>query len=130
VTIRLTASSRDLNLQAKYRRENRGGYETQEGLSFVFVFVFTIYSSRFHTDHNVSIWIDHWEDPAGYFEHLVWPAYIGQHKHLFVNEDATEGLLTEEAKKDNLVTQADMDMTLEDSMRWAVDIVMKSLATS
>lgn len=46
----------------KYRRENRNGYVTIEGL---------------------------WTDPPGYFDLMVWPAYYAAHKHLFLDSLCT-----------------------------------------
>lgn len=47
------------------RREARGGYATAEG---------TV-----------------WQDPPGYFEHVIWPAYVLAHRALFANGDVEQG---------------------------------------
>ncbi|KAM9903720.1 hypothetical protein OXX79_003186 [Metschnikowia pulcherrima] len=55
----------------KFRRESRQGYNTVEGF---------------------------WSDPPGYFDNIVWPAYIDSHRHLFVDGNV-ESSLSESAKK-------------------------------
>lgn len=49
----------------KIRRELRQGYNTIEGF---------------------------WADPPGYFDNIVWPAYVSSHKHLFASDDVEGGL--------------------------------------
>ncbi|GEQ68234.1 hypothetical protein JCM33374_g1901 [Metschnikowia sp. JCM 33374] len=44
----------------KKRRASRQGYNTIEGF---------------------------WQDPPGYFDNIVWPAYVASHKHLFEGDD-------------------------------------------
>ncbi|EPS45029.1 hypothetical protein H072_965 [Dactylellina haptotyla CBS 200.50] len=80
--------------KAKQRREDRAGYTTMEGF---------------------------WHDPPGYFELLVWPAYVKQHKYLFENGDIEAGVLTEEAKQNKLRTPKRTDQGLMETLEWAVD---------
>ncbi|PWN38400.1 P-loop containing nucleoside triphosphate hydrolase protein [Meira miltonrushii] len=51
------------------RRNERGGYATAEN---------TV-----------------WQDPPGYFEHVIWPGYVQAHKNMFVNEDIEHGSLVD-----------------------------------
>lgn len=80
--------------KAKQRREDRAGYTTVEGF---------------------------WHDPPGYFELLVWPAYVKQHSYLFNNGDMNTGFLTEEALSSGLRTPAGTDLTLMQTLEWAVE---------
>ncbi|KAK6500737.1 ribosylnicotinamide kinase [Arthrobotrys conoides] len=80
--------------KAKQRREERAGYTTMEGF---------------------------WQDPPGYFEFLVWPAYVKQHSYLFKNGDMDTGILTDEALSSGLRTPAATDLTLMQTLEWAVE---------
>ncbi|KAK6345473.1 ribosylnicotinamide kinase [Orbilia javanica] len=83
--------------KAKQRREDRAGYATMEGF---------------------------WQDPPGYFELLVWPAYVKQHSYLFHNGDMNSGVLTEEALRSGLRTPAETDLTLMQTLEWAVETLV------
>ncbi|KAF3208584.1 ribosylnicotinamide kinase [Orbilia oligospora] len=80
--------------KAKQRREDRAGYTTMEGF---------------------------WHDPPGYFELLVWPAYVKQHSYLFRDGDMNTGILTEGALNSGLRTPAATDLTLMQTLEWAVE---------
>ncbi|KAK6504848.1 ribosylnicotinamide kinase [Arthrobotrys musiformis] len=82
--------------KAKQRREDRAGYTTMEGF---------------------------WQDPQGYFEFLVWPAYVKQHSYLFEKGDMGTGVLTEEALANGLRTPAGTDLTLMQTLEWAVETI-------
>ncbi|KAK6528275.1 ribosylnicotinamide kinase [Arthrobotrys megalospora] len=79
--------------KAKQRREDRAGYTTMEGF---------------------------WQDPPGYFELLVWPAYVKQHSYLFEGDNMDAGILTEEALGSGLRTPTETDLTLMQTLQWAV----------
>ncbi|KAF3905890.1 hypothetical protein AA313_de0209580 [Arthrobotrys entomopaga] len=79
--------------KAKKRREDREGYVTVEGF---------------------------WSDPPGYFEHLVWPAYVKQHSYLYKDGDMDSGVLTKEAFDNGLRTPKETDLTLMQTLEWAV----------
>lgn len=84
---------------AKRRRERRNGYVTLEGF---------------------------WEDPPGYFDRVVWPNYVEEHKGLFAMGDV-------ECEKDdgrvvNGVVMGPMDAGLEETLEWVVACVGKKLA--
>ncbi|KAK6360352.1 ribosylnicotinamide kinase [Orbilia blumenaviensis] len=80
--------------KAKQRREDRAGYTTMEGF---------------------------WQDPPGYFELLVWPAYVRQHGYLFKDDDMDTGVLTEEAFSGGLRTPIETDLSLMQTLEWAVE---------
>lgn len=52
--------------ELKTRRQGREGYITAAGL---------------------------WQDPPGYFDHIVWPMYIKSHQHLYIGGDIEHGKL-------------------------------------
>ncbi|ODQ82328.1 hypothetical protein BABINDRAFT_5320 [Babjeviella inositovora NRRL Y-12698] len=84
----------------KQRREGREAYITKEGT---------------------------WQDPPGYFDKMVWPAYEKSHKHLFVNND-TAGRLTEEAKSGLSIKDCATDKVgLFQIITWAVTEILGSL---
>lgn len=57
--------------ELKRRRESRKGYVTQDN--------------------------GFWVDPPGYFDQMVWPAYVKTHRHLFENEDVSTMKLSDYA---------------------------------
>ncbi|KAK6359434.1 ribosylnicotinamide kinase [Orbilia brochopaga] len=79
--------------KAKKRREDREGYTTMEGF---------------------------WHDPPGYFELLVWPAYVKQHSYLFQGGDMESGILTSAALDRGIRTPRAADQTLLETLEWAV----------
>ncbi|EWC48703.1 hypothetical protein DRE_00008 [Drechslerella stenobrocha 248] len=79
--------------KAKKRREDREGYTTVEGF---------------------------WHDPPGYFELLVWPAYVKQHSYLYQNGDMDAGVLTHAALENGIRTPQVTDQTLIETLEWAV----------
>ncbi|KAF3911568.1 hypothetical protein ABW20_dc0110576 [Dactylellina cionopaga] len=85
--------------KAKRRREEREGYNTMEGF---------------------------WHDPPGYFEFLVWPAYVQQHSYLYENGDMNAGVLTQQALESGLRTPKETDQTLMQTLEWAVDTLEKT----
>ena len=42
---------------------------------------------------------DLWQDPPGYWDQIVYPAYIRSHKEMFEGEDVEKGEMKEEVKK-------------------------------
>ncbi|KAF3914424.1 hypothetical protein ABW21_db0209672 [Orbilia brochopaga] len=79
--------------KAKKRREDRAGYTTMEGF---------------------------WHDPPGYFELLVWPAYVKQHSYLYQDGDMDAGILTSAALERGIRTPLMTDQTLLETVEWAV----------
>lgn len=63
-----------------------------------------------------------WEDPPGYFDDIVWPAYIKAHKHLFRNDNVEAGDLSERAKG------KDMDMYLLETSKVGMDGMVQEMA--
>ena len=88
---------------AKARREARAGYVTLEGF---------------------------WEDPPGYVDFIVWPAYKLEHGFLFRNQDV-------EAEVDeSVVTTLGIEVcpgkgsyTVKESLHWVIELVLKHLST-
>ncbi|KAA8893625.1 P-loop containing nucleoside triphosphate hydrolase protein [Sphaerosporella brunnea] len=88
---------------AKQRRESRTGYVTIEGF---------------------------WQDPPGYFDTIVWPNYVKEHRYLFVDEDV-EGQLKPEIEAQRRVhTPQRLDDSIEKTLEWAVDILIDELKSS
>ena len=88
---------------AKERREARTGYVTLEGF---------------------------WEDPPGYVDFIVWPAYKREHGFLFKGSDV-EGDV-----EDDVVRRLGIEVVpgkghykMEDMLLWVVELVIKHLAT-
>lgn len=80
--------------ELKKRREARPGYTTLEGF---------------------------WTDPPGYFDDLVWPEYVDNHKHLFVNNNI-DGPLTEHAKNELAIhTPDELNWTPKKTLDWATN---------
>ncbi|KAK6535324.1 ribosylnicotinamide kinase [Orbilia ellipsospora] len=79
--------------KAKKRREDREGYVTVEGF---------------------------WSDPPGYFERLVWPAYLKQHSYLYKDGNMDSGVLTQEAFDSGIRTPKETDQSLMQTLEWAV----------
>lgn len=57
----------------EHRRNNRGGYATAEGTT--------------------------WQDPPGYFEHVIWPGYLLAHERLFRDGNVNSGELIQTQKE-------------------------------
>ena len=86
--------------KAKARREARSGYVTLEGF---------------------------WEDPPGYVDKIVWPNYVEDHKWMFEDADV-EGTLKEDVLKETgIKSQGGLDVDMETTLRWAVEILMEQL---
>jgi nicotinamide/nicotinate riboside kinase len=88
--------------KAKARREARTGYATIEG------------------------W---WADPPGYVDKIVWPNYVEDHAWMF-EDGNVEGQFKEDVLKETGIhaqTQKDPDVDMETTLKWAVEVVMKSL---
>lgn len=85
----------------KERREKRKGYETKEG------------------------W---WEEPPGYVEKVVWPAYIDEHGFLFEEGDV-EGKINEAevAKQGIMVCPGGGIWRMEQVLSWVIDTVIEEL---
>lgn len=85
----------------KKRREARKGYATLEGF---------------------------WEDPPGYFDDIVWPAYQRYYSYLFENHDVSDKLndqLAQELDLRHLV--GDAGPRMPDVLEWALDIIQQSV---
>jgi len=65
-----------------------------------------------------------WEDPPGYFDKIVWPSYVQAHKSLFVNDDITGVLKPEVVENRRIRTVPDMELPMEQVLRWAVDLLI------
>lgn len=77
--------------ELKKRREAREGYATLEGF---------------------------WTDPPGYFDQIVWPGYVNNHKHLFINENVEEQLHPQFSA---LNVPQDIHWPPHKVLQWAVD---------
>lgn len=77
----------------KERREAREGYATLEGF---------------------------WTDPPGYFDQIVWPGYVKNHNHLFINNNVEEQLCSQFSA---LNTPQDMNWPPHKVLQWAVDLI-------
>lgn len=88
--------------KAKYRREARDGYVTLEGF---------------------------WKDPPGYVDAIVWPNYVDAHQWLFEGGDVEGRLSQETLSKEGILAQVGegVDVDMEKTLEWAVDIVMEEL---
>ena len=83
---------------AKTRREARTGYVTLEGF---------------------------WEDPPGYVDFIVWPAYVREHKFLFLNEDVEADVEETRATELDLnVCPGKDSWTMKDVTHWASNLVV------
>ncbi|KAF6760110.1 hypothetical protein DFP72DRAFT_843635 [Ephemerocybe angulata] len=56
-----------------------------------------------------------WRDPPGYWEDIVWPAYVDAHKDLFVDGDVENGQLSGE-KVENLVLLDTLQLSMSDAV--------------
>lgn len=84
----------------KARREKRFGYHTQGKHSLIllpcssFVHCFTMCSCFLSTLLIADIILPEgsfWVDPPGYWDDIVWPAYLKAHRNIFENEDVNHG---------------------------------------
>ncbi|CAN6640305.1 nicotinamide riboside kinase [Trichomonascus vanleenenianus] len=63
-----------------------------------------------------------WVDPPGYFDDIVWPAYIKTHKHLFEDEDVTKDLGPTAAKLQ--IHSPDVpNPTIPELLKWSIDMI-------
>lgn len=46
-----------------------------------------------------------WRDPPQYWEHIVWPAYVSAHKHMFEGGDVESGKPTRDAVHGMLILE-------------------------
>lgn len=84
------------------RREARKGYVTLEGF---------------------------WEDPKGYVDQIVWPNYVQDHKHLFVDQNV-EGEPDHDALSALRIeaSPSDAGTSMTKLFTWAVDLVDTHIA--
>lgn len=80
----------------KRRREARSGYVTLDGF---------------------------WNDPPGYFDRIVWPAYVQYHGYLFQDGDV-HGPLSHEALAMEIQLPPRLDATMRELLSWAVDLIL------
>ncbi|KAI5791714.1 hypothetical protein DFH27DRAFT_527477 [Peziza echinospora] len=73
-----------------------------------------------------------WEDPAGYFDQIVWPNYVHYHSHVFENGDVEKGGLTEWARSEAVIflqpEDGGGDAQIEEVLRWACGKVVETVA--
>ncbi|GAA97287.1 uncharacterized protein L969DRAFT_14624 [Mixia osmundae IAM 14324] len=83
------------------RREERNGYNTAEG--------------------------EMWQDPPGYWQNIVWPAYLKAHRHLFRAGDVEHGraIKSDSTVNGHAAPNADL-LVLEASQYSMADIVRRS----
>ena len=86
--------------KAKARREARSGYVTLEGF---------------------------WEDPEGYVDKIVWPNYVEGHRWMFENGDVEGRMLPKVLERDGVEFQEGLDVSMEDTLIWAVELLMREL---
>lgn len=87
--------------KAKARREARSGYVTLEGF---------------------------WEDPPGYFDKIVWPNYVEDHKWMFEDGDVEGRLKDEIVKEEDIICQeGGTDIDMATTLEWAVELIMAQL---
>lgn len=63
-----------------------------------------------------------WRDPPGYWEDIVWPAYVDAHKDLFIDGNVESGQLSGE-KVPNLVLLETLQMSPTDSVAKSCDVI-------
>ncbi|RKF56151.1 Nicotinamide riboside kinase [Golovinomyces cichoracearum] len=85
---------------AKARREERNGYITID---------------------------DIWKDPPNYVDNIVWPNYQKDHSWIFESGDVEGKLLNEPEGLGKLMTPGGIDVDLEKTLVWIVEIFMKEL---
>ena len=89
---------------AKARREARAGYVTLEGF---------------------------WEDPPGYVDFIVWPAYKSEHSFLFRNQDVEAEVDESAASTLGIeVCPGEGSYTVKQSLNWAVELIIKQSSTN
>ncbi|KAL7266086.1 ribosylnicotinamide kinase [Rhizina undulata] len=82
------------------RREARNGYATIEGF---------------------------WTDPPGYFDKIVWPNYVKNHKHLFINDDVAGLLKPEVLTEKKIHSPKHPEMPMNEVFAWAVDLLINEI---
>ncbi len=67
-----------------------------------------------------------WQDPPGYWDQIVYPAYIRSHKDMFEGEDVEKGEMKEEVKKKIVLLDgmsSDLQELLDRSCQAVLDFV-------
>lgn len=85
---------------AKKRREARSGYATIEGF---------------------------WEDPPGYVDKIVWPAYVEEHAFLFEDGDVEGKIKGNVMDELGIQIHPDAGCTVEQMLRWAIERIVPVL---
>lgn len=70
-----------------------------------------------------------WRDPPGYWEDIVYPAYIEAHQDLFTDGDVENGKLTG-AKVEDLVLLETLNMTMSEAVTQSCSTIMSLLNTT
>ena len=67
-----------------------------------------------------------WRDPPGYWEDIVYPAYVEAHQELFVDGDTEKGKLSGK-KVENLVLLETLQMTMSEAVERSCEVVKEFL---
>ncbi|KAJ3550929.1 hypothetical protein NMY22_g127 [Coprinellus aureogranulatus] len=70
-----------------------------------------------------------WRDPPGYWEDIVWPAYVEAHRDLFIDKDVEGGQLSGD-KVPNLVLSEPLQMSTTEVVAKSCDVIRTFLDKS
>lgn len=83
------------------------------------------YSLNLHTSSSHGVQTDPegalWRDPAGYWENIVYPAYVDAHKEVFENGDVEHGKPT--PKIEGLVLLETLDISITDAVERCCQVI-------
>ena len=63
-----------------------------------------------------------WRDPPGYWENIVYPAYLEAHQELFVEGDTEKGNLSGK-KVENLMLLETLQMTMTEAVGQSCEVI-------
>jgi nicotinamide/nicotinate riboside kinase len=78
--------------------------------------------------HMAIIDPDFWKDPEGYFDKIVWPRYLKEHRQLFVDGNV-EGPFLARCPIKKLATPSTLDPSMEELLFWALEVISNYLLT-
>jgi len=65
-----------------------------------------------------------WRDPPGYWENIVYPAYVDAYKEVFENQDVENGKPTD--KVDRLVLLESLNITMTDAVERCCHVIKEA----
>jgi nicotinamide/nicotinate riboside kinase len=70
-----------------------------------------------------------WQDPPRYFDKIVWPNYVEEHRWMFENGDVNGRVKSDTMREKGIRAHIDrgLDLDMETTLKWAVESLITDL---